>query len=44
LTTVANKVVSKEVDEAVINRSIGILDRELEVIIGFVQLVPEEKI
>lgn len=44
LTTIADKVVSEEINQSVINRSVGILNREFEVIVGLVQLVPEEEV
>jgi hypothetical protein len=44
LTAVANEIIRKEVDQAVINRQVCVLDRKLEVIVGLVQLIPEEEV
>jgi hypothetical protein len=44
LTTVANEIIREEVDQTIIDRQVCILDRKLEVIIGLVQLVPEEEV
>jgi hypothetical protein len=44
LTAVTNGVFREEVDQAIIDGQICILDRKLEVIIRLVQLVPEEEV
>jgi hypothetical protein len=44
LTAVANEIIREEVDQAVINRQVCVLDRKLKVIIGLVQLIPEEEV
>jgi len=42
LTTVTDEIVRQEVHESVIERFVGILNGEFEVVIGLVQLIPEE--
>jgi hypothetical protein len=44
LTTIADKVIRKEVDQAIIDGQLRILYRKLEVIIRLVQFVPEEEV
>jgi hypothetical protein len=42
LTTVTDEVVRQEVNQAIIKRLVGILNGEFEVVVGLVQLIPEE--
>jgi hypothetical protein len=44
LTTIADKVIHEEVDQAIINGQVRILYRKLKVIIRLVQLFPEEEV
>jgi hypothetical protein len=44
LTAVANEVIREEVDQAIIDGQVRILDRKLEVIVRLVQLIPEEEV
>lgn len=44
LTTIADEVVCKEVDESVIHRKVSVLDGQLKVVVGLVKLVPEEEV
>ena len=44
LTTVADEIPGKVVDESVIQRQVCILNGELKIVVGLVQLVPEEEV
>jgi hypothetical protein len=44
LPTVADKIATEEIDEAIIEGKVCVLKRELKVIIGFVELVVEEQV
>lgn len=44
LATVADEVVGKVGDEAVIDGKFSMLDHELKVIVGLVELVPEKEV
>jgi len=44
LATIANQIASKVSNEAIIERTAGFLDCQLEVIIGLVEFIPEEQV
>ena len=44
LAAIADELVSKVLDEAVIDGELGILNGKFEVVVGLVQLVPEEEV
>ena len=44
LTAIADDIARQMAHETVVERDVGMLDRQLEVIIGLVQLVPEEQV
>ena len=44
LAAIADEVVRKVVDKPVIDWQVGMLDRKFEVVVGLVQLVPEEEV
>jgi hypothetical protein len=44
LSTVTNQVTGQVIDEAVVERPVSKLDSQLEVVIGLVQLIPEEEV
>jgi hypothetical protein len=44
LTTVADEVVRQEINQSVVERLLGILDGEFEIIVGLVQFIPKEQV
>ena len=44
LAAIANELVSEILDEAVVDGELGVLDGKFEVVVGLVQLVPEEEV
>ena len=44
LAAIANELVGEILDEAVVDGELGVLDGKFEVVVGLVQLVPEEEI
>jgi len=44
LTTITDEIVRQEVHQPIIERLVGVLDGEFEVVVGLVQLVPEEQV
>lgn len=44
LTTITDEIVRQEVHQTIIERLVGVLDRKFEVVVGLVQLIPEEQV
>ena len=44
LATVTDEVVRQEVNEPIIERFFGILNGEFKIVVGLVQLIPEEQV
>ena len=44
LAAIANELVGEILDEAVVDGELGVLDGKFEVVVGLVQLVPEEEV
>ena len=44
LTSITDEIVRQEIHQPIIERLVGILDGEFEVVVGLVQLIPEEQV